>query len=79
MPFGTNVDIGFDGAAARGLSMIMSARVSNELAAEIDRVADAQGQSRAAWMANVIARAVLRPENDDLPSPAPRDGRCPDE
>jgi len=57
----------------------VSARVSNELAAEIDRVAAAQGQSRAAWMANVIAHAVLRPENDDLPTPAPTEGGGPDE
>ena len=49
--------------------MIVSSRVSDELAAEIERVAAAQGQSKAAWMANVLARAALAPENDKLPTP----------
>lgn len=49
--------------------MIVSSRVSDELAAEIERVAAAQGQSKAAWMANVLARAALAPENDRLPTP----------
>ena len=50
--------------------MIVSARVSHELAAEIERVAAAHGQSKAAWMANVLARAALAPENDRLPTAA---------
>jgi hypothetical protein len=54
--------------------MIVSARVSEELAAEIERVAAGQGQSKAAWMANVLARAALAPENDSLPTPAGRAG-----
>ena len=45
--------------------MIVSARVSDELAAEIERVAIARGQSKAAWMAHAMARAVLAPENRD--------------
>ena len=48
--------------------MIVSARISDDLAAEIDRIAAAQGQSRAAWIANLITRAVLKPENDALPT-----------
>jgi hypothetical protein len=52
--------------------MIVSSRVSDELAAEIERVAAAQGQSKAAWMANVLARAALAPENDRLPIPITR-------
>jgi len=52
------------------LNMIVSARVSHELAAEIERVAAAHGQSKAAWMANVLARAALAPENDRLPTAA---------
>lgn len=56
------------------LRMIVSARVSEELAAEIERVAAGQGQSKAAWMANVLARAALAPENDRLPTPAGRAG-----
>lgn len=52
--------------------MIVSARVSEELAAEIERVAAGEGQSKAAWMANVLARAALAPENDSLPTPGGR-------
>lgn len=59
--------------------MIVSARISGELAAEVDRVAAAQGQSRAAWMAAVVAKAALTPENDALPSPGARGGGHPDE
>ena len=46
---------------------------------EIDRVAAANGQSRAAWVANTLARAVLAPEHDDLPIPAGRAGGHPDD
>lgn len=52
------------------MGMIVSARVSDELSAEIERVAAAQGQSKAAWVANVLARAALSSENDSLPTPA---------
>ena len=61
------------------LRMIVSARVSDELAAEIERVSAAYGQSKAAWMANVLARAALAPENDRLPTPAGRGGGHPDD
>jgi len=47
--------------------MIVSARLTDELIAEIDRIAAVQGQSRAAWIANALARAALSPENDNLP------------
>ena len=59
--------------------MILSTRVSEELVTEIDRVAAAHGQSRAAWVANTLARAVMDPENDDLPIPAGREGGHPDD
>ena len=61
------------------VKMIVSARVSKDLAAEIERVAAAHGQSKAAWMANVLARAVLAPANDRLPTAATRGGGDPDE
>lgn len=61
------------------LGMIVSARVSDDLAAEIARVAAAQGQSKAAWVANVLTRATLASENDSLPIPAGRAGGHPDD
>ncbi len=79
MPSGTNVDIGSTAPLHGALRMIVSARVSEELAAEIDRVAASRGQSRAAWIASVVARAVLVPENDYLPTPATRGGGHPDD
>lgn len=59
--------------------MIVTARVSEGLAAEIDRVAAASGQSRSAWIALALARAALAPSNNDLPTPAQRDGGHPDD
>lgn len=47
--------------------MIVSARLSDELVAEIDRIAAVQGQIRAAWIAGALARAALAAENDHLP------------
>lgn len=47
--------------------MIVSLRLKDELVAEIDRIASVQGQSRSAWMANVLARAALSPDHDALP------------
>ncbi len=47
---------------------MVSVRLKDDLVAEIDRVAVAQGQSRSAWMANALARLVLLPENDHLPT-----------
>ena len=61
------------------LRMIVSARVSDELNAEIARVAAARGQSKAAWMAQAMARAVLAPENDRLPARPARAGGHPDD
>lgn len=59
--------------------MIVSARVSDELAAEIDRIAMAQGQTRAAWLALAIARAALAPENDNMPLTAVQGRGNPDD
>lgn len=59
--------------------MIVSARVADELAAEIDRIAMAQGQTRAAWLALAIARAALAPENDNLPLTAVQGRGDPDD
>jgi hypothetical protein len=47
--------------------MIVTTRVSDDLAAEIDRVATANGQTRSAWIAMTLARAALACENDNLP------------
>ncbi|WP_068089541.1 ribbon-helix-helix protein, CopG family [Novosphingobium rosa] len=47
--------------------MVVSLRLKDELVAEIDRIASVQGQSRSAWITNVLARAVVLPENDALP------------
>lgn len=60
-------NIGLRGAAARGFAMHVGLRLKDELVAEIDRVAAANGQTRSAWMANVLAHAALSPENDGLP------------
>ena len=50
--------------------MTVSLRLKDELVDEIDRIASAQGQSRSAWIATTLTRAVLSPENDSLPIPA---------
>ena len=47
--------------------MNVGLRLKDELVAEIDRVAAANGQTRSSWMANALANAVLTPENDDIP------------
>ncbi|WP_329958611.1 hypothetical protein [Sphingomonas sp. Leaf37] len=41
--------------------------MKDDLVAEIDRVAAANGQTRSSWIASVLASAVLAPENDDIP------------
>ncbi len=51
-------------------NMMVSLRLKDDLVAEIDRVAHANGQSRSAWMAQTLARAALAPKNDALPIPA---------
>jgi hypothetical protein len=61
------------------LEMIVSARVSDDLAAEIARVAAARGQPKAAWVANVLTRATLAPENDSVPTWAGGAGGHPDD
>src|SRR3546814_3133763 len=47
--------------------MMVSLRLKDELIAEIDRIASAHGQTRSAWIANVLSRAALSSENDNLP------------
>jgi len=59
--------------------MIVSARLSDELVAEIDRVASAQGQSRASWIALALARSALGSANDDLPTIAMKERGHPDD
>lgn len=54
--------------------MMVSLRLKDDLVAEIDRVAHAHGQSRSAWMARMLARAALAPENGALPVPATQRG-----
>lgn len=47
--------------------MIVTTRVSDELADEIDRVAAANGQTRSAWIANVLLRAAVSDESQAVP------------
>lgn len=47
--------------------MMVGARLSDELVAEIDRIAAVQGQTRAAWINSTLARAALSSDNDHLP------------
>ncbi len=47
--------------------MNVGLRLRDELVAEIDRIAAANGQTRSAWMSGALARAALGPANDDLP------------
>lgn len=47
--------------------MMVGARLSDELVAEIDRIAAVQGQTRAAWINSTLARAALSSDNDRLP------------
>lgn len=65
---GANDNIGCVSAAARGFeAMMVGARLSDELVAEIDRLASVQGQSRASWIASTLQRAALASQNDNLP------------
>lgn len=59
--------------------MIVSARLNDELVAEIDRIAFAQGQTRGGWIASALARAALSPENDNLPLTAVKGRGHPDD
>ena len=59
--------------------MMVSLRLDDDLVAEIDRVAAAQGQSRSAWMSLALMRAALVPANDSLPVPGAAEGSDPDE
>jgi hypothetical protein len=54
--------------------MIVGLRLRDELVAEVDRIAAANGQTRSSWIANIIARAVVAPANDELPN-GPLQGR----
>ena len=53
---------------------MISLRLKDDLVAEIDRVAHANGQTRSAWMTNVLLRAAVAPEDSALPVP-PTQGR----
>ena len=57
---------------------MVSLRLKDDLLAEIDRVAAAQGQTRSAWMVNTLTRAALSSENDELPAPKAGRGGHPD-
>jgi hypothetical protein len=59
--------------------MMVSLRLKDDLVAEIERVAAAQGQSRSAWMALALMRAVMQPANDSLPFRGAGEGGDPDE
>ena len=47
--------------------MIVTTRVSDDLANEIDRIAAANGQTRSAWIANVLLRAAVSDESQAIP------------
>ena len=47
--------------------MKVTVRLNDDVAAEIDRIAVANGQTRSSWIANALARAAVAPENDALP------------
>jgi predicted transcriptional regulator len=49
------------------LKVVISLRLKDDLIAEIDRVAAAHGQTRSAWIAQILTRTVLASEHDDLP------------
>jgi hypothetical protein len=67
MPYDTDVSHRLYGTAARGFGMTISLRLKDDLVAEIDRIAMANGQTRSSWIAKALARAVVSPANDDLP------------
>ena len=47
--------------------MKVTVRLRDDLAAEIDRIAAANGRTRSSWIANALARAAVASDNDDLP------------
>ena len=47
--------------------MKVTVRLTDDLVAEIDRIATVNGQTRSGWIANALASAAVAPENDDLP------------
>lgn len=61
------------------VGMMVSLRLKDELIAEIDRIASAHGQTRSAWIANVLSRAALSSENDNLPVAAEEGRGHPDD
>ena len=54
--------------------MKVTVRLRDDLAAEIDRIAAANGRTRSSWIGNALARAAVASENDDLPI-SPLQGR----
>ena len=67
MPSGTVVYTGTMAPLHGAGSLIVTARVSDEVAAEIDRLATANGQSRSAWMSATLTRFVLAEGGENLP------------
>ena len=47
--------------------MKVTVRLSDDLAAEIDRIAAANGRTRSSWIVSALTRAAVSPENDELP------------
>lgn len=67
MPFGTVVYNGKMAPLHGAGPLIVTARVSDDVAAEIDRLAAANGQSRSAWMSRALTRLVLAEGGEKLP------------
>lgn len=53
--------------------MIITFRASDDLVAEIDRIAAASGMTRSAWISRTLATAALSDENESLPIVEPAD------
>lgn len=47
--------------------MKVSVRLSDDLTAEIDRIAVASGQTRSSWITNALTRAAVSPDNSEMP------------
>ncbi|MEG3162868.1 ribbon-helix-helix domain-containing protein [Sphingomonas sp. LB2R24] len=60
-------DIGCRAPLHGAFEMKVTVRLTDELVAEIDRIATANGQTRSGWITNALTRAAVAPENDDLP------------
>jgi hypothetical protein len=47
--------------------MKVTVRLGDDLTSEIDRIAAANGQTRSAWISNVLLRAVMSEDSQDVP------------